>query len=257
MNEWNSTPQFEEHIKLSFRVPKIRQEFVRHLDKELIQFTNQNKKKKRRLWGMRPAWAIGLIIVLSLFISTLIIGPQRVYAEVAKLLGYIPGVGLVDKNSPIRVLAEPVRMTRDGITVSVTSAILTNEKTLINFGVVSGVPRSAYPKDENGTGGCMELAYLLLPDGMKINAANEMGPLPANVNEMTLVMPCIFNTLPGTVPTDWEFPIRFIPAPPDMTIVPVIEILITPSPTPRKNIPPAGENPLAITKVLDIGDLTL
>ena len=40
--------------------------------------------------------------------AVLIIGPQRVAAEVQKLLGYIPGFGIVEQNAALRVLAEPV-----------------------------------------------------------------------------------------------------------------------------------------------------
>jgi hypothetical protein len=162
-----------------------------------------------------------------------VIGPQRVYAEFRKLFGYIPGVGVVDTSAPIRMLVEPVSVTRDGITVSVNQAVLTGTETRIDFGV-SGVPLSAYPKEEV-VSGCIDNPYLLLPDGTKTDIS---APIPAQVNEATLIIPCIFNTLPGTVPINWELPIRFIAAPPNLTILPVIDMTPQVTVTPTLNVSP-------------------
>jgi hypothetical protein len=76
------------------------------------------------------------------------------------------------------------------------------------------------PKDEV-VSGCTTNPYLLLPDGTKKDIS---APIPSHVNEATLIIPCIFNTLPGTVPLNWELPIRLIAAPPDLTILPVIDV---------------------------------
>lgn len=253
MTEWAPNPQFEEEISRSFQIPPIRSEFVEQLDHELNERAKQKTKPPRLTLGLRPAWVVSLSILLLLILSFFAIGPQRVYAEVTRLLGFIPGAGLVDLNSSIRVLDHPVSITKDGVTVTVSSAILTNEKTHISYGA-TGVPSSAYSQKENGKGGCMEPAYFILPDGTKMIAANEMGPLPENVNQVILVIPCIFNTLPGTVPTDWELSLQFIPAPPDMTLLPVTEIKPTFSPSSPESTSAATTNPLNITKVLEIGN---
>ena len=89
MTEWTSTPQFEENIKKSFCVPVIRPEFVAQVNEELMRRATTKTRKTRRILGLHPAWAISLVIILLLLVGTLIIGPQRVYAEAAKLLGYI------------------------------------------------------------------------------------------------------------------------------------------------------------------------
>jgi hypothetical protein len=253
MTEWTPNSQFEEEISRSFQIPPLRSEFVEQLGQKLEKQAQQRTKPARLILGLRPAWVVSLSILILLILSFFAIGPQRVYAEVTRLLGFIPGVGIVDPNSPIRVLADPVSITKDGVTVTVSSATLTTEKTYISYGA-TGVPSSAYPQKENGKGGCMEPAYFILPDGTRIIAANEMGPLPENVNQVTLVIPCIFNTLPGTVPTDWELPLQFIPTPPDMTLLPVIEIQPTLSSSPMESTSAATVNPLSIIKVLEIGD---
>lgn len=187
----------------------------------------------------RPALAL-IIILLALSLLTGV-----VYA-IGKSLGYIPGVGIIDQSAPLRVLAEPVTMTRDGITLTVTEAVLSADKTVV-FVKVEGVPREAYPNDESI--GCMGSANLRLADGTLLEGGYigaggwthfenrlEYGPIPANVNEAVLTFDCIGFTKPGALPENWEIPLRFAPAPPDMTVAPVIE-LSTPAVT---NIPAVG-----------------
>jgi hypothetical protein len=216
-----STSQFESEIRAAMATSHARPEFVNGLQARLAQ-KNLSRTMARWPLRLRVAWAVALAVLLVLVAGTLIIGPQRVYAAVRQLFGYIPGFGIVDQSAPLRVLEERVSITRDGVTVSVNQALLTADQTQIDFGVAS-VPLSAYPGNE-AISGCIEQPYLRLPDGtrMEIDAA-----IPANVNEVTFALPCIFNTLPGTAPTDWEIPLRFIPAPPDLTVMPVIELTST------------------------------
>lgn len=230
MNERASTPQFEEKVRQSFGVPDIRAEFVDQVYGDLMRRAIAKSRTSRPFFGLRPAWTFALAIISLMIIGTLVIGPQRVYAAVLHLFGYMPGVGIVDQSSPIRILAEPVSISRDGITVSVNQAVLTGTETRIDFGV-SGVPLSAYPKDEV-VSGCIDHPYLLLPDGTKTDIS---APIPSHVNEATLIIPCIFNTLPGTVPLNWELPIRFIAAPPNLTILPVIDVTTQVTVTPTMN----------------------
>jgi hypothetical protein len=239
MNEWNSTPQFEEEVRQSFGVPEIRSEFVDQVYVDLMRRANTRARKSRSFLGLRPAWKVALAILSLMIIGAFVMGPQRVYAAVLQLIGYIPGVGIVDQSVPIRVLAEPVSVTRDGISITVTSAVLTGDRTHIEYRIF-GVPGSAYPTREDVVG-CTQSEYLRLPDRTRLGHAAggfqpvpaniDFQPVPANVNEAVLVIPCIFNTLPGTVPENWELPLRFVPAPPNMTVMPVIEL--SPSPQAR------------------------
>lgn len=240
MNELTPTPLFEEDIRQSFGVPEIRSAFVDQVYDDLMQRAAVKSRKSRPFIGLRPAWSVALAILTLMIIGTVVIGPQRVYAAVTRLLGYIPGVGLVDQSNSIRILAEPVSQTRDGVTVSVNQAVLTTSETRLEFGV-SGVPLSAYPKSET-VSGCIEPGYLLLPDGTRLDTN---APIPASTNEATFVVPCIFNTLPGTVPTQWELRLRFIPAPRDFTILPVIDVTkaITPLPTVLHQATPTAMEP--------------
>jgi hypothetical protein len=190
-------------------------------------------------------WTI-LIVVLALFLITGV-----VYA-IGRSLGYIPGFGLVERGSSIRVLAEPAISTRDGVSVAVINAYLSDDRTSMEYQVY-GVPHGAYPESE-AVSGCIKSAYLQLPDGMTMDLSQAMPPIPLNVNVAVFVLPCVFNTLPGTVPENWMIPVRFIPAPADLTVVPVIEIVPSPSPESTSSISEtANPDALEISKVLDIG----
>ncbi|MCC6499513.1 MAG: PD40 domain-containing protein [Anaerolineales bacterium] len=189
-----------------------------------------------------------MAILIALF--TLLVLSGVAYA-VGRSLGYLPGSGLIEQGAPIRVLREPVSVTRDGITLTVNRAFLTSDGTDIYY-FVSGVPHSAYPESEAVIGDCIGEAsepYLLLPDGTKVNEGRfQDTSIPADVNAAVFVMPCIFNTLPGMVPENWELPLQFVPAPPELTVIPVTEMIPSPQAT------DVLENPLTLTKVLDIGD---
>jgi len=203
------------------------------------------------------------LLAILLALLTLLALTGAAYA-IGKSLGYIPGIGLVDTSSALRVLAEPVSQTRDGITITVEEAVLSSDKTVLVF-TVENIPfdKLSHQVDPR----CYIFEELKLPDGslLEITGGGQQGggvwvsgyrhgytfePVPADVNEATLLIPCILGTLPGALPKNWEFPLRFAPAPADMTALPVIEY--TPSPEPSGGT--AETNPIAITNVIDLED---
>lgn len=253
MTEPIQSNPFEEKLRVAMRAPQPQPEFLESLRARLLQQPPSAAPARRPgVVSLRVRWAVFALIFLILAGALMIIGPQRVSAAFRRLFGYVPGVGIVEQSAPIRVLAQPVSLTREGVTVSVNSAVLTADQTRLDFGV-SGVPLSAYPRDE-AVSGCLDHEYLRLPDGTKLMID---APIPPQVNEATFVLPCIFNTLPGTTPTDWELTLRFIPAPPDLTIMPVIELTpaIQASPSPSASVSTAEETaqpPIEQTSVVVI-----
>ena len=198
---------------------------------------SEERKSLMQTLRARPALAL-FILLLSLALLT------GVAYAVGRLTGYIPGVGIIDLSVPLRVLAEPVTMTREGVTMTVTQAVLSADKIVI-FVKIEGVPADAYPEGE--LGGCFGKVDLSLSDGTLleggfISGGNwtsfesrlEYGAVPTHVNDAVLLVACIGGTMPGALPENWEIPLRFAPAPPDMTIAPVIELS-----------PPAAINPPA------------
>src|SRR5512142_3055096 len=73
----------------------------------------------------RPVLAILLVLVVILLLT------GAAYA-VGMLTGYLPGVGFVERNS-LRVLAEPVSQTRDGITVTIEQVTADGARTVIIY----------------------------------------------------------------------------------------------------------------------------
>ena len=83
---------------------------------------------------MKPKTLFAAILfALMLFASLFFVAPG-VAAAIQGWFGYVPGLGLV-RAGQIRVLAGPVSVTRDGVTVTVENALMNSEKTLITYRV--------------------------------------------------------------------------------------------------------------------------
>jgi hypothetical protein len=195
-------------------------------------------QKEKRMKPVRRIIAAILIVLLAFTILFLTV--PDVAIAMRRIFGFIPGVGIVDQSVAIRVLAEPVSMTRDGITLTVEQAILTSDKTVIVY-KTEGIPQEARPNGEGGFTCQPSSPTLLLPDGTKLNINGGSGsdsqfsfyfpPIPADVNTVKFLLPCLLDVAPAAAPQDWELTLHFVPAPPDLTVVPIIEIA-TPLPTP-------------------------
>ena len=238
MTSSTSPNSIEDQLHAATRVPQPRPEFLAGLRARLADEAELYREAalpvsfgaRIKLAFRRPAWVTVMVVLFLLAAGLLAVGPQRVLAAFRQVLGYIPGVGIVEQGTPIRVLAEPVSLTRDGITITVTSVILTGDRTHVDYRIF-GVPGSAYP-DREDVIGCTQREYLRLPDGTQLTYVdNKLPPIPAGVDEAVFVLPCIFNTLPGKTPENWELPLRFVPAPPDLTVMPVIDLSPSPQAT--------------------------
>jgi hypothetical protein len=256
MNDVNSIAALENQIRNTVAVPAARPEFVEQLYADLMKQASHKTHATRRPLYLRPVWIALFSILLFLALVVLIAGPQRVAAEVRKLLGYIPGFGVMEQMAPLRTLQQPVSQTREGITATVTAAVLSADKTVLFF-EVKNVPAVALSHDENAPG-CPAMPEFRLPDGTKLplSAAESgtggerytYGPVPANIDQATFFVPCLPGAISGKAPEDWEFPLRFVPASMDLTVIPVVAV--TPS------VPPsvASEPAPVILRAYQIGE---
>jgi len=200
---------------------------------------------ERALPWMQRLKARPAVIVLLLILSLAMISGAA-YA-LSRSLGYLPGVGLVEQGSPLRVLAEPLSQTRDGITLTVREAVLTGERTVIVM-TVENVPWQAFANQEDSSV-CYAEPQLRLPDGdaLTITAGRASSdaegrwelrltyaPIPPQVNEADFLVPCIQGALFGKAPKNWLFKLRFVPAPPELTVLPVQEVATPLPPTPSQ-----------------------
>ena len=123
MSDLVPTPQFEEEIRAAITVLQANEKFVKSLHNRLVQQAASQRKVNRPFY-LRPAWVITYIVFLVMIITTLVIGPQKVYADFLKLFGYVPGIGFVDLNQ--------VRVLQNGVTQRHTDQELTAVRGLIS-----------------------------------------------------------------------------------------------------------------------------
>jgi hypothetical protein len=232
--------------------------------------------RRRRVTGLSVKIALPVLIALALLaISLIVVGPERALAALRGLLGYIPGIGLVDEDGGLRVLAEPVSVEQGGITVTVEQAVLDANQTVVIYSA-DGIPPEAYAREEpeqpragvvlTGPAQCSSTPALRLPDGELLQSQLGGGggwssgyrsrmvypAIPPDVNEAALLIPCLQDTSPGAAPENWEVGLRFIPAPPDLTAMPVLEITETPDASvPQAERQGAG---LYLEKVIELED---
>ncbi|HLO17575.1 MAG TPA: hypothetical protein VK206_22285, partial [Anaerolineales bacterium] len=82
------------------------------------------------------------ILTLLLVLLALMLLSGIVYA-IGKVAGYIPGVGIFDENLPLRTLAEPVSVTRDGVSLTIEQVVLSADKTVVIY-KIEGIPADTY-----------------------------------------------------------------------------------------------------------------
>ena len=166
---------------------------------------------------------VALLVVLAIAVGAL--GPQRVWAEVQRLLGYVPGIGFVNLKDT-RVLVVPVESTRDGVMVRIEQVIAERERTRLvvrSFGLPpsdtifpGGAGVSKNINDFSGRlrlpdGAALDFKELFLQYG-EAESRLEFAGLPAGVMNFTLEMDRLPLVPPGRAPEDWRIPVALVSA---------------------------------------------
>jgi len=224
------------------------------------------KGKEKTMQPRMKVLAIAFVLLL-VFLIVLVSVPS-VAAAIQRWFGYVPGIGLVS-DGQIRVMAEPVSVTREGVTVTVDQVVINQERTALLYSV-DGIPDAAQVAQSGETLCGMEaypyMVTLHLPEGDPLLASPngvqswtsgylhrfDYPSVPTSDNDAKLVISCLFHTREGAAPVNWEIPLHFVPAPPDMTAFPVIEI--APTAVPALTLTPvvnATEGAAVLTMTLD------
>jgi hypothetical protein len=222
--------------------PPVDEEFRRTLRASIVAEANQDLKEKnqmnaiqnRRRFPNRWKLALGGALAAVALVAVLITSTPIATAMKEMVIGYIDGIGLVEEDPSLRILAEPATMTRDGFTVEVDRALLYGDRTVIHYQVEGA---DTYPFAEPGDDICLEYAHLRLPDGSTLQpepmgdgktaeagyefATSFAAPIPPDVSQATLIIPCLLDSVRGTAPENWELDLSFAPAPQDMELDPV------------------------------------
>jgi hypothetical protein len=276
MSELNPTPEFEEKVRKATAVPDANPEFVHKLQKELAGRPVRMKPHFR----MKPAWAFAFAILLLTVIAS---APMAVSA-LKRLLGYIPEVGVVENTGNVRMLAEPASVTRDGVTITITQAMVYADHVELTYSV-QGIAESydtgndmcGYVHPNNDFWSDAD-ADLRLPDGTIVRrdyagtyqSANAfaMKPVyavavPSDVTELTMVLRCIPFTRLGDAPENWEVPFKLV-AIPDGTVIGEPVIVVEPTvvlpvmePTEVASSVPAPVVTMTLSKIVPLDTATL
>ncbi|HQL92015.1 MAG TPA: hypothetical protein PK381_01530 [Anaerolineaceae bacterium] len=215
------TQQFEEKIQSSFALPEPSPEFEERLARTLRAKVHAQKITPRRQVQVPRAWAYAFATLAALVIVVFALGPQKVLAQIQSWLGFLPGIGLVsDDASSLRVLAEPASQTLDGITVEVSEAVASSDKTYVNYQVF-GLTNQHFPAQESDPG-CHFEPNLKLPNGTNLAFANGYyEAVPKEINQVVLHLACIPGTDSAKTPSNWQIPFTLKTAD-DLVTMPVL-----------------------------------
>jgi len=255
MSDLNSSPEFEEKVRKAMQTPEANPEFAKRLRNELVRKPVQMKTR-----FFKPAWSVAFVLALAV----ILVSVPGLAASLGRVFGYMPNVGLIETTNGLRMLAEPVSSTRDGVTITITNVFAYPDHIELQY-EVSGIPSEddgwqSNDASSNPTAFCGGVnpgstynkagdARLRLPDGtvlerdytgkypQNVFAMQPVydGALPAGVTSLTFVLDCIPQARLGVVPEHWELALDLVEVPAG-TIVgePVIEV---PQPVVTEEVP--------------------
>jgi hypothetical protein len=226
----------EEALKALFGTIAPDEDFVNRLEQQLlaqrmVAVSSQvaHQEARHGLWPLgfllfgRQRWALAAISLL-LVVATLVsfIGPQRVLAEFWRMFGYVPGIGFVDFENA-RVLAAPVAVSRDGITLRVEQVVSQKDRTVVAISSEGLPPEDRlWPRDDKSGEKADFTARLRMPDGsvlemktwtLRLGAGTlTFAPIPDGIYRTTLEVKRLPLVPSGAAPEDWAVPLELRPA---------------------------------------------
>jgi len=236
---------------------------------------SQIRKENQKTMNTRRT-AIGFLVLAALLV--VLLNNPTVVRAIQRLLGYVPGVGMVEQSAALRMLESPVEMKRGDTVVKVMQAVLDAEHTLVEI-QVENLPAPSSPQTAQSDNMCHQYPLLRLKDGTTLRGKTSTADfwlsgyrrtmvfpaLPLSDDSAVLVVPCLEGSYPEADEPAWEISMQFVAAPPDMTVFPLIDLptptaapTFTPQqqPTLQQNarIPAADELSLNLSKYIQTDD---
>lgn len=245
-------------LKTDLRVDPVSNPFRPEKDSTMKQKTSRlsprlaaqiERKSYITTLRTRPVVAI----LLALLILEVLTG---VAYAIGKSLGYIPGIGLVNQDVPIRVLAEPVTTSHNGIIFTIMQIVADSERTTVFYSINAPQPTPGpLLQPIPGEPTCKFLPdyishFIRLPDGQILNGGGGgpvigndpsltyfkviNAPIPQGVDTITVALDC----------DQGEATVHLVPASSTTKILPVITL---PSAVPEMNATKTGESTESVT----------
>lgn len=217
------------------------------------------KVRKEKNKTMKKRTLITTFATVVMVVAILASMPSVVQA-IQRLFGYIPGVGFVDQNAPLRILKEPMEIIAGEAKLTVSQAVSDSEHLRL-FYQIENLPSveiaTAQQRDI-----CQALPKLKLKDGSMFDAKTisgnfwgsgysrqlEFAALPADDDSATLVLSCFEGSLINIENNAVEVLLNFVQAPADMTVYPIVEL---PTPTTQITKKAAASTADHITLAMD------
>jgi len=268
MSKLNQPSELEKSVRAAATVPEPDVEFIHSLHTRFITEghasanKNQETFMKRKTFSQRLTWGLAVLVLVTLIVLST---QPTVVTALKRLFGYVPNVGIIDQSTPVRMLTEPMTVTREGFTVIVEQAVLNDEKSIVVYSYILP-PDYVHPEHIVST---TREPFLTLLDGTRLDILRarhvassdcpqcylrylmEFDAIPADISEATLEIPDLVAIPDNTAPQDWKIQLKFKPADP-ADIAPVIEQIVTPIPTTAStDAPTQSVNTYGITNTLD------
>lgn len=207
---------------------------------------------------MKPKFKFALAAVLALAVLAVILFSVPPVAEaMQRVLGYVPGLGLVEQGAPLRVLAEPVTVDRDGVSLTVENGSSDSQRTILLVSA-QGVRSEGVTACTGGSPQLRLADGTALPVKEGVVHGRDTGyhqrlvfdALPAKAENVTLEIPCLMLHVAGQTPENWQIPLVFEAAP-DLEVAPVIELPPAPAGEPLAQPEQPVESPYGIALAVD------
>ena len=236
---------------------------------------SQIRKENQKTMNTRRT-AIGFLVLAALLV--VLLNNPTVVRAIQRLLGYVPGVGMVEQSAPLRMLESPVEIKRGDTVVKVLQAVLDAEHTIVDI-QVENLPAPTSSQTAQPDNMCHQYPQLRLKDGTTLRGKTSTADfwlsgyrrtmvfpaLPLSDDSAVLVVPCLEGSNPEADEPAWEIPLKFVAAPPDMTVFPLIDLPTptdAPTLTPQQQatvqqnarIPAADELSLTLSKYIQTDD---
>lgn len=241
----NMSPEFEARLRDLLAAPDADAEFVTGLRSRVIQ---GSKVRQLRRFSPRLGWATAIALGL-IVVGALVFSPQVVQA-MRRLLGYIPGLGYVERGPTLRVLSAPVTVNKDGLTFAMEKGVADSQRTVLLARV------TGYPNRQPAASTCDHPPRLVSSDGSVQQTTEVQGtsdqenagvvflryafePMAPGLLDATLEIPCLMFDL--NYP-DWSIPLHFEVAKGTDQVIPVIEL---PTSIPTQPVPTGAATPAA------------